>query len=466
MLTEQLTDDTRMPDEVNISTQVKGIYGGPRGAAIAVLNRIERSDAYLDKLLEIEMKASDLNDLDKGLFYELVHGTIRWKMKLDWLLTGFFHGNFTKAETNIRNCLRVALYQLLFLHRIPHSAAVNEAVEFVNKQRGQKAADMVNAILRNIIRNIEGLRYPEADQDLSHHLAVVYSHPIWMVRRWLKRHGEKNTRLLLEALNQRGEITLRINPLKIDIDHFLEILQKNNVTTTRSTYLPSFVKVRNLASVSDSDHYLKGYFTIQDESAGLAVQLLDPAPGERVIDLCAAPGGKTSFIGEIMKNQGVIIAVDKYKTRAEQVSQLCKRLEIKNVEVAVGNAEEISLEPADKVLVDAPCSGLGVITKKPDIKWRRSPEDILQLVQIQKRLLANAATLVKPNGILVYSTCTMEPEENRDQIVAFLDQHPNYQVDKLNGRFKGEIVSDDAIVTYPHEHLMDGSFSIRLRRRF
>src|SRR3990170_6564797 len=203
-----------MGNEQNQTSEVtkkEDLYAGPRGTAVKILNRIERSDAYLDRLIDSEMRANEMNELDKGLMNEIVTGVIRWQMKLDWVLTGFFHGNFTKAETNIKNALRVALYQILFLDKIPHSAAVNESVEFIKRLRGQKVGDLVNAILRNILRNVENIRYPDPKEDRIQHLAVIESHPSWIVKRWATRFGFDEAKKFLAANNVRPDLTLRVN---------------------------------------------------------------------------------------------------------------------------------------------------------------------------------------------------------------------------------------------------------------
>jgi 16S rRNA (cytosine967-C5)-methyltransferase len=441
------------------------LYTGPRGIAVKILNRIGRSDAYLDRLLDHELRSDELNELDKGLMNEIVTGVTRWQMKLDWVLTGFFHGNFTKAETNIRNALRVALYQILFLDRVPHSAAVNEAVEFMKRIRGQKAADLVNAVLRNIIRNLENIRYPDPKEDRIRHLSVVESHPYWMTRRWVDRFGYDEARRMMAANNRIPELSLRINRLKTDVAAFHQLLAQHNVAFSASRYLDSFIRVAHMSNIGGSDMFRQGYISVQDESAGLAVRLLDPRPGERVIDLCAAPGGKTIYMAELMNNQGEIIAVDRYETRLNLVKTAAQRTGVTIAQLLAGDAAEIDLPPGDRVLVDAPCSGLGVLAKKPDAKWHRQIEDIERLGSTQQSILRNAARLVKPGGVLVYSTCTIEPEENRSVIDAFLQEHPEFTLEPAAPLVHAEVVSSAGTVeTFTHRHGMDGSFAARLRR--
>ncbi|RPI02992.1 MAG: 16S rRNA (cytosine(967)-C(5))-methyltransferase RsmB [Ignavibacteriae bacterium] len=446
--------------------QPANVYNGPRGTAVKILNRIERSDSYLDKLLDAELRSEDMNELDKGLMNEIVTGVIRWKMKLDWVLTGFFHGNFTKAETNIKNALRVALYQIQFLDRVPHSAAVNEAVEFIKRLRGQKAADLVNAILRNIIRNIDNIRYPDPEEDKIRNLAVIESHPIWMTKRWVERYGYDDTKKMMAANNAIPDLALRVNRLKVDINYFLSLLEKHQIQYSRSPYLDYFVRVQHMAGIGSSELFQQGYFSVQDESAGIPVLLLDPKPGERIIDLCSAPGGKTTFIGELMKNIGEIIAVDRYETRLHLVKNACQRLGITIAHLVTEDGATIDIPPADKVLVDAPCSGLGVLSKKPDAKWQRDADDIVKLMALQKTLIDNAARLVKGGGLLVYSTCTIEPEENMNLIREFLERHPEFSVESARPCIHQDLVGAlGQVETFRHKHGMDGSFSIRLRKK-
>ena len=453
------------PLRMSFDADTSNLYRGPRGTAVKILNRVERSDAYLDRVLETEMQNTEMNELDKGLMNEIVTGVVRWQMKIDWVLTGFFHGNFTKAETNIKNALRVALYQILFLDKVPHSAAVNESVEFIKRLRGQKVADLVNGVLRNILRNLENIRYPDFNENKIQHLAVVESHPAWMVKRWINRLGYDETKKLLAANNERPDLTLRVNRLKIDFNYFLSQLEQHQIQFTRSEYLDFFVRVKHMAGIGSSDMFRQGFFVVQDESAGLVVKLLDPKPGDRIIDMCSAPGGKATFIGELMKNVGEIVAVDRYETRLNLVKNACQRLGIANAHFIAADAATVQTAPAERVLVDAPCSGLGVLSKKPDAKWKREPEDLVNLVQTQRAILENAAKHVKSGGVLVYSTCTTEPEENYDVIKSFLTEHSEFSVEGASQFVDSRIVSAEGYIeTFPHRNAMDGSFAIRLKK--
>lgn len=439
------------------------LYRGARGVAVRVLNRVERTDSYLDRVLDAELRSGELSDLDKGLLTEIVHGVQRWQNKLDWVLNGFSHGNFAKSEINLKNALRVALYQIMFLERIPHAAAVNEAVEFVKRIRGEKPSGLANAVLRNVIRNLEGIRYPDPAEDQVQYLAVVYSHPQWMVRRWLRRFGFAEVQELLVANNERPGLSLRVNKLKVDPASFLNLLDEQHISYTRSNYIDYVVKAKGLSGIGQMELFRNGFFTIQDESAALPSLLLAPTPGQRVVDLCAAPGGKTTHIAEIMKNEGQVIAVDKYESKLGLIKAACDRLGLHNVTVRAADATTIEDVQADGVLLDAPCSGLGVLAKKPDIRWKRDSSDLQKLVGLQRDLLDRAGMLVKPGGVMVYSTCTMEPEENQEMIRWFLEQHREFTLEHAKAYVSHALTTADGFVeTLPHRHGMDGSFAARL----
>ncbi len=446
-------------------TAERSLYDSVRGIAVKILNRVERTDSYLDKLLDNELRSDDLNDLDKGLLNELVHGVLRWQLKLDWVITGFFHGNYPKSNVNVRNALRVALYQILFLERIPSSAAVNEAVEMVKRIRGQKSADLVNAVLRNIDRNIAAIRYPVADENPIHYLSVVYSHPQWIVRRWIERYGIEGTEKILAANNERPPITVRVNQIRSTTEEITTLFDTAHIHYVRSLYIPTFLRVSGLGNVGNNSAFQEGKFTVQDESAGLVCQLVSPQPGERIIDFCAAPGGKSTYLAELMQNKGEVIAIDKYDMKLRMIRSAAERLGITIISTMEADATIYDGSVADKVLLDAPCSGLGVLTKKPDIKWKREPEDIATLVELQKRLLHNAAHLVRPGGVLVYSTCTTEPEENIELIRRFRDTHPEFIVDDARKYVHVDVVNaEGCIETLTSVHGIDGSFAVRLIR--
>jgi 16S rRNA (cytosine967-C5)-methyltransferase len=444
------------------------LHRGARGVAVKILTRIEQSDAYLDKLLDYELRTADLNEPDRRLLTELTTGVLRWQGKLDWVLTGFYHGEFAKCIPLVKNALRVALYQILFLTRVPFAAAVHEAVEYVKRLKGERSANLVNAVLRSIIRKINAITYPEASGDPVHYLSVTLSHPQWMVRRWVGRMGAEETRQLLAANNERPPISLRVNPLRANRAEVLERLVAEGLRVAESEVLPDFIRATSMASIASNEEFRAGLFTIQDEGAALAARLTAVEPGMRVIDLCAAPGGKTTAMAEMMHGEGTIVAVDRYEAKLRMLADGARRLGFASmIEPLQGDARSLAIDPADVVLVDAPCSGLGVLSKKPDIKWKRRPEEIDQLAALQGEILDNAARLVAPGGHLVYSTCTIEPAENEDVVRAFLARHEEFELVDAASVLDRRFVTDDGafLQTYPHRHGVDGTFGARMRRR-
>lgn len=445
--------------------KVIDLYQGVRGLAVKILNRVERTDAYLDKLLDNELRNAELNGPDKALLYEIVHGVTRWEGRLDWILNGFYKGQFSKAIPNLKNGLRVALYQILFLDRIPDHAAVNEAVEFVKKLQGQKPADLTNAILRNIIRNKNSIRYPDPNEDIIGYLSAYYSHPAWMVKRYLDRFGREDTEKLLNANNEKPYLTLRLNAIKTNPQEFKSLLQQVNLKYRPGKFLDEFVQLQNLTNITAWDYYVKGYFNIQDESAGLAVRLLDVAPGMRVLDICAAPGGKTAYLGSLMNNQGSITALDRYEGRLKLVRSNNDRLGLTCVTTIESDALEFESEPFDRVLADVPCSGSGTLSKKPDIKWKKDIFDLRKMSEIQLKLIDKASTFVKAGGVLVYSTCSIEPEENIEVVRKFLASHPNFKLESASGKVADTLVDENGCIqTLPQKHQMDGAFAAKLIR--
>lgn len=452
----------------------KRIYNNARALAVKIIIRCERSDAYLDKLIDFELKNNELNDLDKALLNELSHGVIRWLRRLDWFLNGFYRGQYEKCLSDVKNAMRVALYQIIFLNKIPYSAAVNEAVEFIKKLRGDKHAGVVNGLLRTIIRTLDSLVWPTREIDEVNYLGIIQSHPNWMVRRWVKRFGFDDAEKLCEANNQRPMLTLRINKAKTTVEEVEHYLQQQGMVSRRGKYLDYFLHTRMMSKIYNDEYFKKGYFTIQDESAGLMSELLKADEDNLILDVCAAPGGKSSHISEIMNSKGKIISIDKYLTKVDIMKRNFERLDTKNISVYHEDIQapksellrENLLNKVDKVLVDAPCTGLGVISKKPDIKWKREVEDILKLQTIQLEILNKASEYVKDGGALVYSTCTTEEEENQEVIYKFLAEHSEFEIDNASKYVTSEVVNEKGFVeVFPHKHGIDGAFGARLIKK-
>jgi len=438
-----------------------------RLAAVKIISRFERSDAYLDKLILKEFRESELSREDKSLLTELVNGVIRWRWKLDWVLTGFYKGDYLKCLNIVKNALRVGLYQILFLDKVPDHASINESVEIIKRIQGEKIAGIVNGVLRNISRNIENIRYPVKEEDLVYYYTIIHSHPRWMVKRWIDLFGEEQTIKLLEANNIRPDTKIRINLLRATISEVKDELLKQNINFEQSPYAPESIIIKSKGiDLTSLNLFTEGKITIQDTSAYLATKIAFVQPGQRILDLCSAPGGKSFALAEQSNDAGKVISVDKYVSKLKAIKEGASRLQLKSIEIMEADAITVQFDELfDVVFADLPCSGLGTLTKKPDIKWKREREDIPYIVNTQREIISNAVRFVKPGGVLVYSTCTIEPEENEDNIQWFLSQYPDFTLDPAEKYLPGELCKNSFMQTYQHIHGTDGAFAARLIKK-
>lgn len=413
-------------------------------------------------MLDRTIRAQGLVDPDRSFLTELVYGTIRWRGNLDWVLRQFVLPRKLKnlermrgsGNVSVLDILRLGLYQLLFLDGVPDHAAVNESVELAKKYGYEGLSGLVNAVLRRTARTKGTIPYPDIQVDPTKHITARYSHPEWIVKRWIERYGVDETIQLCSANNLRAPLYIRTNFLNTSRDQLIWSLEKEGTTAVAGCNLPGSVKITGLSSpVNELSSYRRGWFQVQDESSMLASHILDPQPGETIIDTCAAPGGKSTHIAELMQNRGKIWAFDIDARRLSLVSQACQRLGITIVEAIEADArkldEYLSGEKADRVLVDAPCTGLGVLRRRVEIRWRRTPDQLERFPELQYAILASAARHVKPGGVLVYCTCSIEPEENQQVVARFLEAHPQFQ-------------AEGYMQTYPHVHDMDGFFAARM----
>jgi len=435
----------------------------PRYLAIKILQRIDETEAYADFVIHHEMAHFEFTEQNKKLINEIVHGTLRWKGSLDWLIDQFFIGKIKKSPTAIRYILEITLYQLNYLDKIPQYAAIHEGVSLAKKIGGDYWAKKVNAILRTFLRKKDTIVYPDPKNDPTKYITVKYSHPEWLVHRWLERYGFDETEQLCAHNNITPHISLRVNQSKYTVETVQKILNEYHIVTHNSKVLPEFLVTNRIGELLQFKPFQDGLFSIQDESAGLVSHLVDPQPNERIIDLCAAPGGKTTHLAELANNQCIIYALDKHYHRLLLIRENVKRLGLSNIHIINVDALNVSGIRADKVLLDTPCSGLGVLSKRSDLRWKRVPDQINELVRLQSGLLNKAAQLLKKNGILIYSTCTIEPEENEQIIQKFLQENSNFEIEPPGHYVDKSVVYENKyIYTYPHKHNMDGSFAVRL----
>ena len=433
--------------------------------AYEALQRVEQEGAYADIILANLTDDEQIKSNDKALLNELVRGTIRWKKKLDWIVNQFWKDDKQIMPEPIRWILWLGLYQLLFLNKVPSFAAVNESVELAKPRVGRKWGSVVNGILRSYLRSADSIRYPDRRNNPVLALAVSKSHPEWLIRRWIERFGFDKTSLLCDANNLAPLIAVRHNPLKGTFADFENLLKVKRVTFVRSV-IPGFLRISEMASAVREELLASGWLTIQDESAGLVSLLANPKANEIIFDLCAAPGGKSTHLAELTYDQAIVVAADSNVSRINLVRSAKKRLQLKSVQIVAADAGHFPAHSADTVILDAPCSGLGVLRKKPDLRWRRKPKEISELSSLQTELLQRASALVKKGGILVYSTCTTEPEENEQVINAFLERNGHFALlsEFPNTIPRSVITPEGYIRTWPHAQQMDGSFAVRMVR--
>jgi len=434
-----------------------------REIALEILYEIEMKDVFANETIELFCKNYHLSNLDRRFVSELVNGTTKMRRKLDYVLSFFLEKEMEDLPPWIRNILRLGVYQIDFLDKVPESAAVNESVNLAKKFGHRGTVALVNAVLRNYLRDKSRVDFPSWEENKTENIALFYSFPSWMVESWLNVFGEEQTVKLCQAFNERPKLCVRLNSLNVD-NHSLE--KKFNESKTKfkpGRFLENFYYIE---SKVDLNHFIplrEGLVYLQDESAGFPVTLLDPQPGETILDLCAAPGGKTTFIAELLRNNGKVLAVDKSWEKIERLRENCRRLGINSVHYFCGDACNFQSKPVDRVLVDAPCSGLGVLGRNSDARWRKQKEDLLRLQKLQLKILFNAANLVKKEGVLVYSTCTITQEENDFVIRSFLDKRRDFKLVDASLYVNPEVVDESGFVrTFPHIHKMDGSFAARL----
>lgn len=415
---------------------------------------------YLDISLLDELESRDRNQAN-----EYVQGILRRRTYLDFLISEFSAVPLDDIEPFFKNLLRLGIFDLLFMDGTPDHAAINEPVEIAKNKISSRSGDMANAILRRAQREMAALPKP-AMKDRTKLVATTFSHPEWLVARYVKRFGEREAFQLFQANNRRPEFFLRVNTLRTKEENFKLRLEKSGITFEESEWLPGYFKVSSVNEARSKGWFDKGLCQVQDIAAGFAPTILDPQPGETVYDLCAAPGTKTIVIAGMMNNEGSVLAVDISSERISKIAENAENYGADIVNIQRADIVEERFKLADAVLLDAPCTGTGVLSKRADLRWKRKPEDLEEIVKTQAELLDAAANMVKKGGRLVYSTCSIEPEENMQQIENFLKEYNNFELQLLDDYLPEEVLSDDFLSyqTLPHKHNCDGHFGVLLKR--
>ena len=432
-----------------------------------MLERVAADAAFADLALDAELTSRRVSTRDAALATELVYGTLRWQRYLDWILTPHARRALETLDPRVLAILRMTAYQIVFLQRVPAFAAVSDAVSLARARARPGVAGFVNAVLRSFSRRGAREREPRAPEDPLEALAIRLSFPTWLAARWAARYGADEASALMRAMNERPPLTVRANTLRITpeaLAHRLATEEGLRITVT--TYAPEGLVVEHGGAPGSWRAFADGAFAVQDEASMLIARLLEPRPGDTVVDACAAPGTKTTHLGQLMENRGRLVAFDPQPGRLARVGEAAGRLGVTIVETHEGTVEALAgslIDACDGVLVDAPCTNLGVLRRNPDVKWRRAPEDVGVSAARQREILAAAATMVKPGGRLVYATCSLEPEENEDVAAAFAAMRPTFVRDPPPA-FALPLDHDGVLRCRPHRHGTDGFTAVRFRR--
>lgn len=443
----------------------------PRAIAHKILLHIEQESGYPDRLLQSYLDRYDnLDPRDKGLITELVFGVLRWQGRLDSIISRFSSVKLKKINPVVRIILRTAIYQILFLDKIPARAAVNEAVKLARESQPDYVVRFVNAVLRKVSDNIESLKKVDETNLTASGIAEIYSHPKWIVDAWVKELGTEETAELCRANNKTPPTSIRVNTLLTTSENLAEELRRAGIEVQPCKYAPDALEVKKgHFKLQRLEAYEKGLFQIQDEASQLVAHILTPRPGERILDACAGFGGKTSIFAQLMENSGEIMAVDLSPWKVAALEENLERLKIGIVgtlQTDVRKLNEMNIKPFDRIFLDAPCSGLGVLRRKPDIKWKRRPGDVYRLSLLQRDLLDSLASLLRVGGVLVYATCTLLNIENSEVIESFLQNHPEFCIEPISDTIPWMKVfaRGPYFCSFPHRHGTDGFFAARLKR--
>lgn len=440
-----------------------------RETALELLEAIDKNQAYSNLLLNKTIEKNQIDRKDTGLLTELIYGVLQRKMTLDFYLEPFIK-NRNKVESWVLQLLRMTLYQMIYLDKIPDRAAIFEAVEIAKKRGHKGISGMVNGVLRNIQR--EGLRSLSEISDPVERLSVETSHPAWLVKRWAEQLGFDRTKEMCELNLTAPTQTARVNTADISREDCIKLLQEEGFNVEPSPIIPEAIKLLR-GNIANSKAFKDGMLTIQDESSMLTAYALGIKANETILDACAAPGGKSTHIAERLKATGKVISLDLHEHKVKLINENAMRLGLMNIETKALDArkvqEHFAEESFDKILLDAPCSGLGVMRRKPDMKYTKREEDIKRLQVIQTELLSSVAPLLKKDGILVYSTCTIDKEENHDVVENFLHEHPEFFGDTtVSERMPSSVktlVNDFSLQILPQDFGSDGFYIACLRKK-
>ena len=438
-----------------------------RNSAFKVLLAVERGGAYSAIALNNSIKENNLNSLDASFMTSLVYGTLEKKLTLDYIIKQYSKIPLKKIDLETKTILRMGILQLLFMDKVPESAAVNESVKLAKKRKLQKSAGFINAVLRNITRAEIKYTLPDKNKNRIYYYSVKYSCPEEIINLWIKSYGEENAVGILKSLSGRPALNARVNTLKTTPNELIKELESENVKAEISEIESSALVIRGTGSIENLKAFKEGKIYIQDISSQLCVKALNPKPRDIMIDVCSAPGGKSFTSAQYMQNRGKILAYDIHPHKLKLIDKTAKRLGINIIFTDVRDAEndKRDLPLADKVLCDVPCSGLGIMSRKPEIRYK---DNLFNpgLYNLQYNILCNSSRFTAVGGILVYSTCTLNPSENNKNAERFLEEHKDFEPYKIDLNVNRTIDEKENMLTiFPHNNPCDGFFISAFRRK-
>lgn len=440
-----------------------------RTAALTALLHVDISEGYSNIVLDKTLSTFPLDQRDKALVAAIFYGVLERRITLDYMIGQFSKTPINKMSPQVLEILRMGIYQIVYLEKIPKSAAVNESVNLAKENEAVKASGFINAVLRSLLRNIDNIKMPNSAKEPLLYLSVKYSCPEWLIALWQEAYGKDCAISLLECAFHKPPLFARVNNIAISGEDLIKKLDLEGVKASTVTWLDHAIELEQTGAIGESVCFQEGLFHVQDLSSQFCCSLFNPVAGQRVIDVCSAPGGKAFTIAEIMENKGEILALDKYKGKVNLINQGARRLKLSIIQAAVRDASDpkTKLEPADRVLCDVPCSGLGIIRRKPEIRYKLKSA-IDSLPDLQYVILCESSKLVKSGGVLLYSTCTLNPKENFEVATKFLQNDSAFEPLSLNLPDCIHHVIDEPnnqITLMPHVHGTDGFFVAAFRKK-
>lgn len=436
-----------------------------RQLILRIFIELDKNRGNLDHIIDNVLRGSHVDHRDRRFIFEIVYGILRHKSTLDYTIDTYLSQSNNQKDENLYRILRIGIYQLLYMSKVPDHAAVNETVMLAKTdQKLIRYSSVINAIMRALINNKKIIPLPDPQRDLTERLSIEYSHPRWMVERWLKNFGLAKTKQIMLYNNQKPSIFLRRKLREISRQQFEADIR--NICEPASGYLNLYYKLKKSLLPENIQIIQHGLCNVQSPSSGWVVALMDVKKDEHLLDLCAAPGGKAALMAELAGDNGTVCACELKWNRLLSVIETARRMNLDNIYPVICDGVYPPFNGVfDKVLLDAPCSGTGVLHRHPEARWIRKEEDLLSLAEKQKNLLESAATLVGKDGVIVYSTCSLEPEENHKQIELFLKNHPSFCLDNVPDVIPERFIDNKGyLVITPFEHGMDAMFGARLRR--